>query len=776
MSSPSPDPSIIDLVLNGIIPANSNPALLALTEILGTGLIPSVTTTDAPAVTMLTMLSSSLNPIYIGLLFIILGYIAVGGTAQTAMHGRFLGEWRAPNTIGMFMLCVVLLSPIPGAGSSTFGQVLFIKGVTFGSNMADFALKKVFENAVLNNPEQVQVVGERFTQVSDNLKLAVPMYYCAMQLTHMGYGTRRDFFRIVNNICGIPTDAFGMNMGPLGTQSGTNRLISYYLLSNETHINNINAERNALNSELGSNIMPAQRFSVDNIETRINEQTSSTRELMCYFDAIHNNMSKEPISIEVARAMNISQVRALGPITGFTNTNQKPDQLNNRSLDKSKDSIKGAWAATVNQTYQCLHQLQQPQQDPQAPPQPPPDGPWRKGWSYAALAISDSLASYANQVQNANMRLNQTIFKSPDLSAFPSTLLDQNNKQIMHDNLAILVPILNDPVIGNLVSGMTAAASANGMNTDGSFLVNAADIVSIAAGAGLAAGMNTYRYARVSTRLGARSPNAPAIQFMNSTIGRVATGPAVYIGRKVGHTTALAAKFFFKINNLNDVMVRAMSMAREATGAFSSIPGASIIAAGINKAKIAVMPSPTNMMILGIILILINAVILLPQVVLLVVLLIWLAKVAVWYLIIPIATVIIAIPNTRAGHDVWKSALSIILLPILALFFYLVSLFLSDVMYLYIIEWTFAPIILQESFLAGVGGLIMSILTGEIFFRMFIGVGVIIAATFYMALMIIKGPDLVTGSFGLSGNSGDLGGEFENLRGKLAPPIAGVSR
>ena len=133
-------------------------------------------------------------------------------------------------------------------------------------------------------------------------------------------------------------------------------------------------------------------------------------------------------------------------------------------------------------------------------------------------------------------------------------------------------------------------------------------------------------------------------------------------------------------------------------------------------------------------------------------------------MIIPLATVIIALPNTRAGHDIWKSALSIILTPMLALIFYLVSLFLFDQMYSSIFTWIFAPISDASGGFATGLSLLEQLFTGELIFRLMMGFGVAIAVTMYMSMMILKGPDLVTRSLGLSGSSGDLGQDLENLR------------
>ncbi len=99
--------SIIDTVANGVTPIENNAALQALAKILGSKLI-----LGSGDESRLVLLSAALNPVYIGLLFLILAYIGVGGVVKSALEGRFLGRWSQVGVPGMFMLCIVLLSPV----------------------------------------------------------------------------------------------------------------------------------------------------------------------------------------------------------------------------------------------------------------------------------------------------------------------------------------------------------------------------------------------------------------------------------------------------------------------------------------------------------------------------------------------------------------------------------------------------------------------------------------------------------------------------------------
>lgn len=53
---------------------------------------------------MLVNLSTSLNPVYIGLLFMVLAYIGVGGVVNSAMEGTIFGPLGSVGVPGMFML------------------------------------------------------------------------------------------------------------------------------------------------------------------------------------------------------------------------------------------------------------------------------------------------------------------------------------------------------------------------------------------------------------------------------------------------------------------------------------------------------------------------------------------------------------------------------------------------------------------------------------------------------------------------------------------------
>ncbi len=244
------------------------------------------------------------------------------------------------------------------------------------------------------------------------------------------------------------------------------------------------------------------------------------------------------------------------------------------------------------------------------------------------------------------------------------------------------------------------------------------------------------------------------VGFLNSFVGKGATAP----GRLIeGKATKAMAAMVSKVDKLLEVVSKSERV-KDAVGKIPFV--GNIVSAASSLAATVFTPSPTKLAIFVFIIAAMNIIILAPQVVLLVVLLLWLLRVAVMYLILPIAVVIIAIPGTRAGHDIWKSALAIILVPLLAIFFYMISFVTIEVMYRVVFFWAFEPFI-DNGFLGGIGNAIISWLTGEWIFRFAAAFFVAIGTTVLMMLMILRGPDYVARQLHLNSSSGELGGELE---------------
>lgn len=743
--------SIIDQIWQGIVDPASNVALSKLAEILGSSLVPN-TGGSAPAYTLLVQLSTALYPVFGALLVLILMYIGVSGVYRTASEGTFLGrQWGSFAVPGMVILCVILLSPIPSKNGVTVGQYVFIRGLIFGSNFADFALKKAFEVNATAATAQYNQKGEYVKQINQQAKLALSSFVCGYQLVQMGYGTRPNFFVLLSNVCKIPADA-------------TELFAPYYLAGNNSYIQNQNQQIQGLNSAFGTAISPVVRYDPSAITSSYANRGAASKELMCYFNAFNTHLTA-PIESSVSAAIQAPQVSAIEKVSGLKAGEAYPTKINNRQLAIRDVQLGGSWGYVLEQAYPCVIQsIAVPAQEQyQATIQG--QEPWRKGWVHAGQAIQDELDGYANAVKNSKLTVSQSI-GSPDASLLNDTLQDRTNSALLNTNMQLLQTILysDKSKLDQMAEGI---ANKNLMDSTSAGNMTMARIATnVYLG---------YKQAATSGSVGPQQARTGLTKFLDTFLGRATTatsGAGGAIAQKgIGFMTKKASLFFAKSNTLLTGYKKAQKLLDDTTKAVSSIPGVgtvlgTIAKLGVSVVTTALMPSEDHIALLAMILTAMNIVVLLPQVIMMVVLLIWLAKAAVWFMVIPLATVIIALPNTRAGHDMWKSALAIILTPLLAVLFYLISLFINDVMYDVVLSWLFDPLI-NSGLIGGVVNLIMQLATGELIFRFFIAGALCIAVTLFMAMMILRGPDLVSGALGLRSSSGDLGNDLEQIRGRL---------
>lgn len=740
--------NIIDQIFQGVIPYAQNEALQSLSKIFGEQML-GVGTSASRLVT----LSATLNPIYLGLLFMILAYIGVSGVVRTASEGKFLGQWSSFGVPAMFMLCVVLLTPIPTQNSATLGQVVFVKALKVGSNFADFTLMKVFENAQ-SEAVTYSLASEQLPQVNDQMKGAFLMYMCANQITQMGYGSQLNYFLLLNSVCGLPADMVGL-------------YAEYFVLGDRAAVASINTRLTAITTATGLKL-PMQGFAdpsaIANNSTDAN-MTPVSKQLNCHFKEFDNQFRS---AIPSRLAVN-AKLTALTPVARIAGPNGTPfpTQLNNTLLTYNKPHLSAMWPETLNKIYRCVLStvISNAQNTVRESYTTSPDTavPWRSGWSNAALAISDELDSYKSALDKSKLPLSMEVVSVPDVSQLGENLTDKKNQGLLSASLSDIQEytsgINNTPDQASQVLASALAAATSGTAMDWS-RIGATVLLPTAMA-------NTTRLANAGPQTAAMSAKlAKTSSFLSSLIGKTVTAAPSALG-KMSSLSAAGMSYVAKaVENWNkkDKLV-------ESVGGGGMLNPIGMAAKVVNGIANAIAPGPTMLMVLSILLIVVNVVVLLPQVVLLVVMLIWMTKAAVWYMIIPLATVLIALPNTRVGHDIWKSALGIVLTPFLALIFYVVSLFIFDQMYASIIYWVFEPIIRasQDGFWSGLGSILMQIFTSEIIFRFLTGVAVIVATTVYMSMLILRGPDLITSTLGLRGSSGDLGDEFNALRHRLDP-------
>ncbi len=743
--------SIIDDISSGIIPFDSNRALNALTDVLGPHLI-----TGAGEVSKLVLLTSALNPIYIGLLFIILAYIGVGGVVNSAMEGRFLGRWSSVGVPSMFILCIVLLSPVPSQSGATLGQVVFIKSVKFGSNLADYMLKAYMDKHTVDpagNTITYSLYRKQLEQVNTQMKVALQQYVCGEQLKTMGYGSTVNYFVLLNEVCGLPADIIG------NEQYG---YFNYYTLGNDQAIQNINNSIAQLRTFTGVQDLPSQgKYDTANVKTS-QKLSQASAQLGCYLTQFKKRMST-PLDANIARS---AKLATKSPISAAPSVGSVSiQQINNNMLTLNQEAMGAVWAPALYDSYKCImndalggQQKTEVSIDKSALSK---NAPWREGWVSAALVINDDVQAYDKANAAAALPLSFETFKPPQYERLGDTLMDKQNIGFLLKQLADMSFFITRE--NNYPSKAEAALSdvlttSNGKAVEADWTRIAIGTVTFEALKQTALNVNTMDI-KEAEKFARNSPKLAS--FLQSAIGQKLATSATAPGNMT-KLVVLTGKWMHGILN------KTMNVAETAESTASKIPVLGAIVSAVKGAATVTLPNPTILKVLLVSLTLFNAVVLLPQLMLLLVMLVWMVRTAVWFMIIPLATVLIALPNTRVGHDIWKSALGIVITPALALLFYLISINVFDTMYGALFSWVFEP--LFHSFQNGALSFGMELLTqivgGEVFFRIFLAIGVAVMSNLYLGMLIVRGPDMVMGALGMR-SSGDLGNELYDVRGNL---------
>lgn len=747
--------SIIDQIWQGVIDPASNVALGYLAQILGTSLVPAGAAGSAPVISLVTQLSVTLHPVFWALLIIIVGYIGISGVYRTASDGTFLGrQWSSFMVPGMVIACVILMSPIPSKNGVTIGQYVFVRGLIFGSNFADFALKKAFEVNATAAAAEYNHSAEFVKQINQQAKLALGQYVCGMQLSQMGYGARPDYFILLNKICKIKGDTY-------------DPFIDYYIPAKPGYATNQSKAIQQINSAYGTDIPITdvdKGYSVADIRQRSSDatRTEGGKEVMCYFKAFQNHLNVN-LPNDIAVALKAPSLPGIEPISGLSPGESMPTVINSRQIKIRETHIGGSWTPVLEQVYPCVIQALGSAAQEKYQEAAGTQVPWRKGWVYAGQAIEDDLNSYSNAMKKSKLVLNPEI-NAPEPSLLDDTLQDRNNSVLLKNVLDDLQTILHSE--NSKIDKIAEDVAAKKLMTPEE--ARSLTAARIAANAYLGYGSLVSAYGGAGSR-----PNPGQMKgiasFLDTMVGKSASatgaaGGAVANAFKTpGKMAQSVTRFVKKLN----VIAAAAEKGKGLLGSVGTIPGVgSLIKLGAGVISAVLLPSEREMALLSMAITVMNVLVLLPQVIMMVVLLLWLAKSAIWFMIIPLATVIIALPNTRAGHDMWKSALAIVLTPLLATLFYIISLFITDIMYDVVFTWMFSPMRTGDTW-TSLGNLLLQLATGEIIFRFWVAVGLFVAITLFMSMLIIRGPDLVARALGLGGSSGDLGDDLERARGRL---------
>lgn len=747
--------SIINEILRGVIPAQDNHALEYLGQMLGTMLVEGAA--NAPAITILAKLSVYINVVFWACLVIIIAYMAVGGVVQTATHGKFLGSW-GNKPMMMLMFCVIALSPIPSKNGVTVIQYAYVKGLIFGSNLADYTLKKAFEtNAEVATMEYNQK-GQFLQQLNTQMKTVLPNYFCGIQLTQMGYGVRPDYFKLLGDICAIPGDAQSL-------------FIPYYLPGKPQYTQQQRDKVNQINAAYGTNILPPQGYDIKKILEANSDakRTVVSKEMMCYFNVFARHFHNEvPRSVAAELKMPVSPpALKMLPLV--------PETINTSPIDIREAALSATWGYALKEAYLCVMPLLSGQVQEKYVKSLSGQAPWRHGWTQAGMSIQDELNNYTEATKKSALPL-ATNFGRPNPELLESSMLDRQNSATLQSGMAVLSTILNgtntkiDRVADSLAGKLTAQADSSTNFTMERMIATAVS--------GVVAPTETKKdplrdgvAALTETK---KDPRRGLTSFLDSFVGKSSTitgtsGRATFeAGReKFGAMTRKAGVVFSKLDLLHSGLEKSKRAMEGVSKSISSIPVVgTLLSSGAEVAKALLLPSELKLAIVGATIFGLNILVLLPQVVLLVVMLLWLARAVMWFLILPMGAVVMALPGTRAGHDIWKTALAICLTPFLATLCFLLGIFINDIMYTAVLSWMFAPV-LQGDLLSGIGNMILMLATGEFIFRFVVAFLVVCAVTVFLGLLILRGPDRICAQLGLSGSSGDLGDEFETLRGKM---------
>lgn len=729
--------SIINEILRGVIPAQDNHALEYLGQMLGTMLVEGAA--NAPAITILAKLSVYINVVFWACLVIIIVYMAVGGVAQTATHGKFLGSW-GNKPMMMLMFCVIALSPIPSKNGVTVIQYAYVKGLIFGSNLADYTLKKAFEtNAEVATMEYNQK-GHFLVQINTQMKTVLPHYFCGIQLTQMGYGARPDYFKMLGEVCGIPGDAQSL-------------FIPYYLPGKPQYTQQQRDKVNQINAAYGTNILPPQGFDMKKIvESNTDaKRTVVSKEMMCYFNVFarhfHNEVPRS-VAAELKIPMSPPALKMLPSI---------PENINMAPIDIREAALSATWGYALKEAYLCVMPLLSGQVQEKYVKSLNGQTPWRHGWTQAGMSIQDELDNYTNATKKAGLPL-ATSFGKTNPAMLTATLQDRQNAVTLESGMAVLSTILNgtntkiDRVADSLAGKLTAQADSSTNFTMERMIATSISGV------------------MASAYTGNRPPNDPRrglTSFLDSFVGKSSTLTGSAGRATFGAMTRKAGVVFSKLDLLHSGLEKSKRAMEGISKSLAELPVVgTLLSSGAEVAKALLLPSELKLAIVGATIFGLNILVLLPQVVLLVVMILWLARAVMWFLILPMGAVVMALPGTRAGHDMWKTALAICLTPFLATLCFLLGIFINDIMYTAVLSWMFAPV-LQGDLLSGIGNMILMLATGEFLFRFVVAFLVMCAVTVFLGLLIIRGPDRICAQLGLSGSSGDLGDEFETLRGKM---------
>lgn len=755
--------SIVDQIVRGVITTpTDNFALSYLATLLGDKLVFGTGSNDS----ILAYLSAALSPVYLAVLFAIMAYIGVGGTAKTAMDGEFLGRnWHSVGVPSFLMVCILLLSPVPNQNGITLGQVIFVKSIVIGSNFGDFVLKTAVEQTqnLNNNMATNQAINSGDSEVhaqlrdmSERMQSYLKIYLCSMQYTVNGGANDSGYFVQLASLCAVPNDAVALYK-------------PYFRAVDYTDSGTVAA-------------IPAANVTVGT--------SDAAKEYQCVFNTFESFRTTKPDAATISASKGV--IKNDFPIKIPTAANSNELTINSRAqVSFNSDAMLGLWPASVVNALQCVGTNQTAAQQATVSSHDAASS-WGHGWAMAAALASDDI-----RARTSNGKAGVEI-KNPQ----PTNLSSTGNDTLTQMQISKLLREVDDAK-PSFDTQMTNIAIGSSSSSQGSFNITSySDKTKMGIAAVMGGGVILSNAGATTIDVGGKvlkdgagrvvSPRASAKAFTNGMFEAVSKVPGLssatrmgdWATNRVGGTLRNLREFSRAAHTANVVKAESAEAMRQLGDvSIAGFKGLGAVTKLVQKvaptvSKFAKVGAAMIYSIPGLgagltyTIIMLNVITLIPEIVMVVALIMWLLQVTAWFLMIPITTLIIAIPNTDAGHSSWRSALALALTPGVITLFYLVSLVMYDV----ITEVAFYSIFASQystSYTGGLGAsainLIEDLFTGELVFRLIAFVGLLAIGFTSTATMVLRGPDWFFRAVGLRHQiEGTLGtGELEGATQRL---------
>lgn len=811
---------ITDIFGTGVVNPDNNEALQRLSSLLGTKLVFGSTygisaggvTTAAgnDNNTLLLLVSSALGPVYLAMLFLILAWIAVGGTVKSAVDGQFLGrDWSSVGVPGSLIFSVILLSPVPqgisGGGGLTMAQVIYVKAITLGSNFGDLILKTAYEqsNQQAANQQAAQqsladpagaakLQSQTYMQVNTRMQKYLSNYLCAEQLIASGVNRQYTFYMSLTGTCKIPKGA-------------------QYLYNNYF---NFSFKRWTGQMNGSEPVYQDVQVAKPNNVTAAGDKNASAIEYACYYNAFQQTFTRPgQVAASILDGFGVSPSYAGITTPSIYPSSQSAAVIKDAGTDMKeikldKDVLVAGWMSAVSNAVQCLQAAVPNRANVvdyymgQAAAATGTTGtttyPWSHGWSTAAQFMKTDLNN-ANAYPGPPLPLDADI-TAPDLDAATKTQggpVLKASLQSLNSQVQTFSKTANELVNNVITSVNTDATKA--LTTDCSTAADPAQCAMQQSASGAASGSVSMpghgNYTDVRRLVGAATMagvvgslkgNAQAQaavaqnfsqifqkgmggSFLRQLSGTLSERAAKAVVKGPGQNLTAMSKAASYLRDMLTTTKLIKDTAEETTRQLAGQPGVgALVAVGgaaertlVGKAM-AVFSQPGMATILFVCLTVMNIMSLAPEIAMTLALLIWLLRVAAWFLIVPISAVLVALPRTNVGHNAWKEGLALALTPGITMLFFIVSMLMFDI----VIDVSWAamaqPYIqaFQDGIIGGTGKFIIDLLTGEIVYRIFALTALLSLGFFFTIYLILRGPTWALQRLGLSGQdefSGQLG-------------------